>query len=316
MPGKLNLKRAKQEQKEIEEQTGKRRWLKTQVGPNPLRLLPPWKGDWPFYVGAQHRFSDKISLMCGHDRHGEGHCWTCDDAIPTLLKGNEKDQQLAYNIRPQVRIVANVLARNEEDLGCQLWGFSKTHYNTLLSYISDSDYGDITDPKTGRDFNFKRTGTGKEGTSYDIIMGGKPSPLNNDAVLNDLYDLDEACSGPPVMEVKRMFQNAFGFLPDANGDDEEPEEEFSPEADEGFDFDETVEASEEEEMQEESSEEASDSDLVPITAPSKLKGKALELYMEKAQEKSPCFGKKFDENADACATECDAVVECMTQFSS
>ena len=50
-----------------------------------------------------------------------------------------------------MRVYAPVVVRGEEDRGVRIWAFGKTVYQTLLNIMLDEDYGDITDPKTGRD---------------------------------------------------------------------------------------------------------------------------------------------------------------------
>ena len=43
-----------------------------------------------------------------------------------------------------------MIVRGEENEGVKYWGFGKTVYQELLSII-DPDYGDISDPVSGRD---------------------------------------------------------------------------------------------------------------------------------------------------------------------
>ena len=39
----------------------------------------------------------------------------------------------------------------KEDEGVKVWAYGKTAYQTLLGYVLDPDYGDITDPDSGTD---------------------------------------------------------------------------------------------------------------------------------------------------------------------
>ena len=50
-----------------------------------------------------------------------------------------------------MRVYAAVVVRGEEEKGVQVWSFGKTVYQTLLNYMLDEDYGDITDPTEGFD---------------------------------------------------------------------------------------------------------------------------------------------------------------------
>lgn len=73
-----------------------------------------------------------------------------------LEKGTTEDFKLAKKIQPKLRIYAPVLIRGQEHEGPKFWGFSKTLYADILGYIYDPDYGDITDPKTGRDITLQK----------------------------------------------------------------------------------------------------------------------------------------------------------------
>lgn len=57
----------------------------------------------------------------------------------------------ANAFRPKLRTYVPIIVRGEEDKGVRFFSFGKTVYQDLLSYIADPDYGDITDPKAGRD---------------------------------------------------------------------------------------------------------------------------------------------------------------------
>jgi len=54
-------------------------------------------------------------------------------------------------MEPKLRTFVPVVVRGKENEGVKFWGFGKTVYQDILGYIADPDYGDITDPMTGRD---------------------------------------------------------------------------------------------------------------------------------------------------------------------
>jgi hypothetical protein len=54
-------------------------------------------------------------------------------------------------MEPKLRTFVPVIVRGKESEGVKFWGFGKTVYQDILGYIADPDYGDITDPNTGRD---------------------------------------------------------------------------------------------------------------------------------------------------------------------
>ena len=65
--------------------------------------------------------------------------------------GNKEDWQMARKLDPTLRTYVPVIVRGQESEGVKFWGFGKTVYQELLSFIADPDYGDITDLQSGRD---------------------------------------------------------------------------------------------------------------------------------------------------------------------
>ncbi len=87
-------------------------------------------------------------------------------------------------MEPKLRTYVPVLVRGEEVEGVRFWGFGKTVYQELLGYIADPDYGDITDPITGRDIVVEITSAEESGTSYpvtNIRIKPKETPLSESA---------------------------------------------------------------------------------------------------------------------------------------
>jgi len=66
-------------------------------------------------------------------------------------EGSKESYELAKKLYPKMRTYAPVIVRGEEDKGVQIWGFGKMVYQALLGLMLDEDYGDITDPDSGRD---------------------------------------------------------------------------------------------------------------------------------------------------------------------
>lgn len=65
--------------------------------------------------------------------------------------GDKEDWKFGAKLKPAMRIYCPVIIRGQESDGVKIWAISKTVYKEILGYITDPDYGDITDPKTGRD---------------------------------------------------------------------------------------------------------------------------------------------------------------------
>tara|TARA_Y100000114_G_scaffold137128_1_gene139177 strand:- start:2780 stop:3577 length:798 start_codon:yes stop_codon:yes gene_type:complete len=116
-------------------------------------------------------------------------------------EGSKESYELAKKLYPKMRCYAPVVVRGEEEKGVRLWAFGKQIYQTLLNYMLDEDYGDITDPTEGRDVKIICTKTpGKMWATTEVRPRGKESPLSEDSStskqwldnipdVNDLYEL-------------------------------------------------------------------------------------------------------------------------------
>lgn len=116
-------------------------------------------------------------------------------------EGSKESYELAKKLYPKMRCYAPVVVRGEEDKGVRLWAFGKTVYQTLLNYMLDEDYGDITDPHEGRDVRVNcQKNPGQQWATTDVRPRGKDSPLSEDSSkskqwldnipdVNDLFEL-------------------------------------------------------------------------------------------------------------------------------
>ena len=96
--------------------------------------------------------------------------------------GSKESYELAKKLYPKMRCYAPVIVRGEEDKGVRVWGFGKMVYQSLLNVMLDEDYGDITDPKEGRDIKVVCTkAPGRMWASTEVRPRGKQSPLNSDS---------------------------------------------------------------------------------------------------------------------------------------
>jgi len=81
-----------------------------------------------------------------------------------------------------MRCYAAVVVRGEEEKGVQIWSFGKTVYQTLLNYMLDEDYGDITDAKDG--FDIKVSVSKPPGRQYamtEVRPRPRSTPLNKNS---------------------------------------------------------------------------------------------------------------------------------------
>ena len=106
--------------------------------------------------------------------------------------GNREEYQMARKLEAKMRTFAPVIVRGEEGQGVRFWGFGKTVYQELLSVIADPDYGDITDPVSGRDVSVEFKTAEETGASFPkttIRVKPNQTPITEDkAQLEGLLD--------------------------------------------------------------------------------------------------------------------------------
>jgi len=80
--------------------------------------------------------------------------------------GDTDDWKAGKKMEPKLRTFVPVVVRGKENEGVKFWGFGKTVYQDILGYIADPDYGDITDPMTGRDIVLDVTSAEESNAAY------------------------------------------------------------------------------------------------------------------------------------------------------
>ena len=140
--------------------------------------------------------------------------------------GSKDDYRLGRKVEAKMRTFAPVVVRGEEKEGVRFWGFGKTVYQELLSIIADPDYGDITDPVSGRDVavEFKTAEeTGKSFPSTSIRVKPNQTPITEDASV--LESIKESQKNITEIYQERSYEELTKALNDyLNGDSEEKEE--------------------------------------------------------------------------------------------
>ena len=140
--------------------------------------------------------------------------------------GSKDDYRLGRKVEAKRRTFAPVVVRGEEKEGVRFWGFGKTVYQELLSIIADPDYGDITDPVSGRDVavEFKTAEeTGKSFPSTSIRVKPNQTPITEDAAV--LESIKESQKNITEIYQERSYDELTQALNDyLNGNSEEKEE--------------------------------------------------------------------------------------------
>jgi len=139
-------------------------------------------------------------------------------------EGSKESYELAKKLYPKMRCYAPVVVRGEEEKGVRLWAFGKSVYQTLLNYMLDEDYGDITDPHEGRDVRIICTkNPGQMWATTEVRPRGKDSPLSEDSSkakdwLDNIPDVNDLFELKSYEELENIVNQWL------NGDDEQEDE--------------------------------------------------------------------------------------------
>ena len=140
--------------------------------------------------------------------------------------GSKDDYRLGRKVEAKMRTFAPVVVRGEDNEGVRFWGFGKTVYQELLSIIADPDYGDITDPVSGRDVavEFKTAEeTGKSFPATSIRVKPNQTPITEDASV--LESIKESQKNITEIYQERSYDELTQALNDyLNGSSEKTEE--------------------------------------------------------------------------------------------
>ena len=164
---------------------------KPQPGKTQIRILPyKLNSDTPF-----------IELFFHYDLGGKSYLSPTSFGRPDPIEefadklkqsGNREDWRMGKKLEAKLRTFAPVVVRGEEQGGTKFWGFGKTVYQELLSFIADPDYGDISDPINGRDVVVEFKTAEETGASFpktSIRVKPNQTPITeNKAVLTNLLD--------------------------------------------------------------------------------------------------------------------------------
>jgi hypothetical protein len=144
--------------------------------------------------------------------------------------GDTDDWKAGKKMEPKLRTFVPVIVRGKESEGVKFWGFGKTVYQDILGYIADPDYGDITDPNTGRDIVLEVMSAEESNASYPTTtIRVKPatsklvdSPEAIQQLLDGQKEITELYQELSYAELKSVLENWLN--PSAGSNDEIVEE--------------------------------------------------------------------------------------------
>jgi hypothetical protein len=159
-----------------------------------IRFLPPMKqnGEKKFYFDHKVHFIGGIPYECLNqsfeDANGNYHeaekCPVCH-FVKRLYSTSERDSdewKLAGQLKAKQRYISRVIVRDKENPEVpEYYEYGPSIWKKLYHIIVESDFGNILDPKNGRDFNLIKSGTGRN-SNYDASTpAAEKSPIFNDS---------------------------------------------------------------------------------------------------------------------------------------
>jgi len=158
---------------------GKNIWFKAGEEKQTIRQVPYPHGDvGPFIeVYFHYNVAGNRSLVCPKETHGEP-CPICELADEIRQQGTTDSWKIYKQYAPKLRAYSPVLVRGKEEEGVKLWGYGVTIYESLMEKYFDEDWGNLSDPKTGRDLTVWSIPKNSAGNDSDYIkpkLDVKPS---------------------------------------------------------------------------------------------------------------------------------------------
>lgn len=199
---------------------------KPDQGRSTIRILPAVGGmDFFFVEVGVHYISKSERFYCpALCSEGEMECPICDIS-GAMYDAGESD--LGGKFRVSRAFWMNVIVRGQDGAGPQIYTPGVTVFSTIASYISDPEYGDITDPWEGFDIKIDRKGTGLQ-TEYQVRCSRDRSILGGDddiaSWIDNAVDINGYIRGKLMGYDELIEESGIGIY-FAQEDDAKPEPE-------------------------------------------------------------------------------------------
>lgn len=162
-------------------------------GTFPIRFLPPMKklSETKFYFPHKIHFVGGVPFECLNqsieDEKGNFHeaerCPVCA-YVKKLYSTSERDSdewKLAGQIKAKQRYISRVVVRGKDKPEePEFYEYGPTVWKKLYHIIVESDFGNIIDPKNGRDFHLVKTGTGRNSNYDTSTPAAEKTPVFNE----------------------------------------------------------------------------------------------------------------------------------------
>lgn len=173
-----------------------------------IRILPDVDED-PFREFYMHYNVGKGGkgggFVCPNRQYDE-ECKVCDVVRGFYDSQIDENVKAARSIGAKPRYYSQIIVREGNKDVKKLWSYSKTIYKELLNYVTNPEYGDITDPDEGLDMTLRRTMKENGFPEISLIFNRKSSPMIAEG------DVEEFLSDIPVIkdELAHLTQEEIG----------------------------------------------------------------------------------------------------------
>lgn len=198
---------------------------KPKSGENRIRILPPWSPEGMFYKRLYVHFrvgADNRMVVCPSKTSGyKSPCPICEYIDKNLHSGSIQEQSEASEMFARQQFLYNIVDLRDPDSGVHVYSSGVKVWNMLINFFNSEDYGDFTDPETGRDILLTKQGEGRQ-TTYIIIPSVKQTAIANPEWLDQLHDLDKFLS---VYSYDQLKEFLYGSIINHTVEEEDEEDE-------------------------------------------------------------------------------------------
>lgn len=189
----VNLAKMKEKEEELKKQGGQ--FWGPKDGKNKIRIAPPQEGMEEFFAEGGFHYKvgpEEKSFPCPRLGQERPDCFLCNKTTD-LDKGDEDDKAEAKEIRANKRYIIPIIDLMDKDEDgkvkgpIQFWLAGSTAFKQVISYFTDDQYGDISDPDTGYNLTVSKSGKGMK-TEYEVRADKNDSlwPPELDDLIDDL----------------------------------------------------------------------------------------------------------------------------------
>lgn len=203
-----------------------KKYITFEQGDTRVRILPGHPNMDAFFVEAyfhnKQTRKDNVKVRCLNNGDVSGDdCPICEEIRQYQGSRDKNDKKIWQEQRPKNRFYMNALERSDEEHEVKILACGTMVMTQLLGFVTDPDYGDITDVAEGLDIVINRTGE-KLDTEYTVKPRRKSSPAlpDEDEVaaiigtnakntkLNDLTEIANQFDGEPE-NISFIWENGW-----------------------------------------------------------------------------------------------------------